>query len=50
MGYNKKIKQTSSLLFVNNNLHIDILFDNNGSMEINNPDGNQDKIKILILF
>tara|TARA_Y100001970_G_scaffold285630_1_gene405905 strand:+ start:215 stop:2389 length:2175 start_codon:yes stop_codon:yes gene_type:complete len=45
-GYNKKSNKLSSLLFVNNNLHIDILFDQDGNMEINNPDGNQDKIKI----
>jgi len=46
VGYNKKLNHISSLLFVNNNLHIDILFDQDGKMEINNPDGNQDKIKI----
>ena len=46
VGYNKKSNYLSSLLFVNNNLHIDILFDQDGDMEINNPDGNQDKIKI----
>tara|TARA_B100000965_G_scaffold142020_1_gene118236 strand:- start:1121 stop:3304 length:2184 start_codon:yes stop_codon:yes gene_type:complete len=46
VGYNKKFNKLSSLLFVNNNLHIDILFDQSGNMEINNPDGNQDKIKI----
>ncbi len=50
VGYNKKLNQLSSLLFVNNNLHIDILFDRSGSMEINNPDGNQDKIKIHDIF
>jgi len=49
-GYNKKSNQVSSLLFVNNNLHIDILFDQSGDMEINNPDGNQDKIKIHDIF
>ena len=46
VGYKIKKKKLSSLLFVNNNLHIDILFDQGGEMEINNPDGNQDKIKI----
>ena len=46
VGYNKKSNNLSSLLFVNNSLHIDILFDQDGNMEINNPDGNQDKIKI----
>ncbi len=46
IGYNKKSNKLSSLLFVNNNLHIDILFDQSGNMEINNPEGNQDKLKI----
>ncbi len=46
IGYNKKSNKLSSLLFKNNNLHIDILFDQDGEMELNNPDGNQDKIKI----
>jgi len=46
VGYNKKSNKLSSLLFVNNNLHIDILFDQDGDMEINNPEGNQDKLKI----
>ena len=46
VGYKKKLNKLTSLLFVNNNLHIDILFDQDDKMEINNPDGNQDKIKI----
>ena len=46
VGYNKKSNRLSSLLFINNNLHIDILFDQDGKLEINNPEGNQDKIKI----
>ena len=50
VGYNKKSNYLSSLLFINNNLHIDILFDQDGNMEINNPDGNQDKIKIHDIF
>jgi len=50
VGYNKKSNHLSSLLFINNNLHIDILFDQDGNMEINNPDGNQDKIKIHDIF
>ena len=50
VGYNKKSNHLSSLLFVNNNLHIDILFDQSGNMEINNPEGNQDKIKIHDIF
>ena len=37
----------SSLLFVNNNLHIDILFDQDGTLEVNNPDGNQDIIAAI---
>jgi len=50
VGYNKKSNKLNSLLFVNNNLHIDILFDQDGQMEINNPEGNQDKIKIHDIF
>ena len=46
VGYKKKSNYLSSLLLINNNLHIDILFDQDGKMEVNNPDGNQDKIKI----
>ena len=46
VGYNKKSNKLSSLLFKNNNLHIDILFDQDGDLEVNNPDGNQDKLKI----
>ena len=46
VGYNKRLNKISSLLFKNNNLHIEILFDQDGKLEINNPDGNQDKIKI----
>ncbi len=50
IGYNKKLNKINSLLFVNNNLHIDVLFDQDGSLEINNPEGNQDKIKIHDIF
>ena len=46
VGYNKKSNLLSSLLFINNNLHIDILFDLDGTLEVNNPEGNQDNIKI----
>ena len=46
VGYNKKSNLLSSLLFINNNLHIDILFDMDGTLEVNNPEGNQDNIKI----
>ena len=48
VGYNKKSNKLSSLLFANNNLHIDILFDQKGDMEIKNPESQRtrDKIKI----
>ena len=46
IGYVKKSNKLSSLLFKNNNLHLDILFDLSGDREVNNPDGNQDEIKI----
>ena len=46
VGYRKKNNKLCSLLFKNNNLHIDILFDQSGDMEINNPEGNQDILKI----
>jgi len=50
VGYTKKLNNLSSLLFVNNNLHIDITFDPDGTLEIFNPDGNQDKAKIHDVF
>ena len=50
VGYKKKSKLLSSLLFVNNNLHINILFDQDGTLEVNNPDGNQDIIEIHDVF
>ena len=50
IGYSKKNGKLSSLLFKNNNLHIDILFDLSGKLEINNPDGNQDKLKIHDIY
>jgi len=46
VGYKLDKKKLSSLLFKNNNLHIDILFDYSEKLEINNPDGNQDPLKI----
>tara|TARA_B100000900_G_scaffold415508_1_gene445660 strand:- start:178 stop:2370 length:2193 start_codon:yes stop_codon:yes gene_type:complete len=47
IGFKKdKHNKLSSLLFKNNNLHIDILFDHNEQLEINNPEGNQDPLKI----
>ena len=50
VGYSKVSGKLSSLLFKNNNLHIDILFDQTGRMEINNPEGNQDPLKIHDIF
>ncbi len=46
IGYRKYKNKLSSLLLKNNNLHIDILFDHNEKLEINNPEGNQDPLKI----
>ncbi len=46
VGYTKKNNKLSSLLFKNNNLHLDIVFDQSGKMEVNNPEGNQDLLKI----
>ena len=46
VGFRKNKKKLSSLLFKNNNLHIDILFDHNEKLEVNNPEGNQDPLKI----
>jgi len=50
VGYTKKLNNLSSLLFVNNNLHIDIIFDPDGTLEVFNPDGNQDKAAIHDVF
>ena len=50
VGFSKKSKRLLSILFKNNNLHIDIIFDQSGKMEINNPDGNQDPLKIHDIF
>ncbi len=50
VGYTKKLNNLSSLLFVNNNLHIDITFDPDGTLEIFNPEGNQDKAAIHDVF
>tara|TARA_B100001142_G_scaffold323027_1_gene372362 strand:+ start:3983 stop:6139 length:2157 start_codon:yes stop_codon:yes gene_type:complete len=46
IGYTKKSDLLTSLLLTNNNLHIDIIFDTNDSLEIHNPDGNQDSASI----
>ena len=50
VGYAKKSKNLSSLLFINNNLHIDIIFDADGTLEVFNPEGNQDKTAIHDIF
>jgi len=50
VGYAKKLNNLSSLLFVNNNLHIDITFDPDGTLEVFNPDGNQEKVSIHDVF
>ena len=50
VGYTKKSNNLSSLLFVNNNLHIDVTFDPDGTLEVFNPDGNQDKAAIHDVF
>ena len=50
VGYTKKLNNLSSLLFVNNNLHIDIIFDPDGTLEVFNPAGNQDKASIHDVF
>ncbi len=50
IGYRKSKNKLSSLLFINNNLHIDILFDQSGNLELNNPDGNQDPLKIHDIY
>nr|ADI19606.1 malate synthase [uncultured SAR11 cluster bacterium HF0770_37D02] len=50
VGYTKKLNNLSSLLFVNNNLHIDITFDPDGTLEVFNPDGNQDQASIHDIF
>ncbi len=46
VGYIKKSNHLSSLLLTNNNLHINIIFDADNSLEVHNPDGNQDSAAI----
>ncbi|MDC0043770.1 malate synthase G [Candidatus Pelagibacter sp.] len=46
IGYVKKSNNLSSLLLKNNHLHIDIIFDLNDSLEVHNPEGNQDSAAI----
>ena len=48
VGYKKKSKKLSSLLFVNNNLHIDIMFNQKGDIKIENPESQRTKDKIKI--
>jgi len=50
VGYTKKLNNLSSLLFINNNLHIDIIFDPDSTLEVFNPKGNQDKAAIHDVF
>jgi malate synthase len=46
VGYTKNLNNLSSLLLINNNLHIDVKFDPDGKLEVFNPDGNQDKAAV----
>ena len=46
VGYVKDSNNLSSLLLINNNLHIDVTFDPSGTLEVFNPDGNQDKATV----
>jgi len=46
VGYVKKANNLYSLLLINNNLHIDITFDPDGTLEVFNPEGNQDKAAV----
>jgi len=50
VGYVKKSNQLSSLLLINNNLHIDVTFDPDGTLEVFNPDGNQDKASVHDIY
>jgi len=50
VGYAKKSNHLSSLLLKNNNLHIDVTFDPDGTLEVFNPDGNQDKASIHDIY
>ncbi len=50
LGFRRQKGKIFSLLFVNNNLHLDILFDQKGNLEVNNPEGNQDPLKIHDIF
>ncbi len=48
VGYKKKSKKLSSLLFVNNNLHVEIMFNQKGDVKIENPESQRTKDKIKI--
>jgi len=50
VGYSKKSNNLSSLLFINNNLHINIVFDPDNTLEVFNPRGNQDRAAIHDIF
>ena len=50
VGCVKKSNQLSSLLLINNNLHIDVIFDPDGTLEVFNPDGNQDKAAVHDIY
>jgi len=50
VGYVKKSNHLSSLLLKNNNLHIDVIFDPDGILEIFNPEGNQDKAAVHDIY
>jgi len=50
VGYVKKSNHLSSLLLINNNLHIDVTFDPDGTLEVFNPKGNQDKAAIHDIY
>ena len=52
VGFKKKSNKLTSLLFVNNNLHIDILFDQIGNNKIDNTESQRikDKLKIHDIF
>ena len=50
VGYIKKSNNLSSLLLINNNLHIDIIFDLDGTLEINNQREIKTKQQYMIFF
>ena len=50
VGYVKKSNHLFSLLLINNNLHIDVRFDPDGTLEVFNPDGNQDKAAVHDIY